>query len=73
MASIFFTHSSVVDFDTAKKADSSRYASFYRDMLAQRIYLAPSPFESLFVSVAHNEEFLKKTIDAAFSSFKKMA
>jgi len=72
MGSIFFTGKPVVDFDTVKKTDSSRYASFYGDMLARKIYLAPSPFESMFVSMAHNEEALKKTIDAAFTSFKKL-
>jgi glutamate-1-semialdehyde aminotransferase len=40
--------------------------------LAQRIYLAPSPFESMFVSLAHNEEIMKKTIDFAFNAFKKL-
>ncbi len=72
MGSIFFTGNPVADFDTVKKTDSSRYASFYRDMLARKIYLAPSAFESMFVSMAHNEEALKKTIDAAFTSFKKL-
>jgi glutamate-1-semialdehyde 2,1-aminomutase len=72
MGSIFFTGNPVADFDTVKKTDSSRYASFYRDMLARKIYLAPSAFESMFVSMAHHEEALKKTIDAAFTSFKKL-
>jgi glutamate-1-semialdehyde 2,1-aminomutase len=72
MGSIFFTGNPVADFDTVKKTDSSRYASFYRDMLARKIYLAPSPFESMFISMAHHEEALKKTIDAAFTSFKKL-
>jgi glutamate-1-semialdehyde 2,1-aminomutase len=41
-------------------------------MLAQKIYLAPSPFEALFVSAAHNEKTITKTIDAAFRSFKRL-
>jgi glutamate-1-semialdehyde aminotransferase len=41
-------------------------------MLAQRIYLAPSPFEALFISLAHNEKILKRTIESAFNSFKKL-
>jgi len=72
MGSIFFTGNPVTDFDAVKKTNSSLYSSFYRDMLAQKIYLAPSPFESMFISLAHNEEALKKTIDAAFASFKKL-
>ncbi|MFB0532379.1 MAG: glutamate-1-semialdehyde 2,1-aminomutase [Desulfatiglandales bacterium] len=72
MGSFFFTKNPVVDFDSVKKTESSKYAAFYREMLAQRIYLAPSPFEALFVSLAHNEEMMKKTIDCAFNSFKKL-
>ena len=71
MGSIFFTSNPVVDFDAVKKTDSSRYPSFYREMLAQKVYLAPSPFEAMFISLAHNREALKKTVDAAFNSFKK--
>jgi glutamate-1-semialdehyde 2,1-aminomutase len=73
MGSIFFTGEPVADFDAVKRTDASRYSSFYRDMLARKIYLAPSPFESMFISLAHNEEALKKTIDAAFASFEKLA
>jgi glutamate-1-semialdehyde 2,1-aminomutase len=73
MGSIFFTGKPVTDFDAVKRTDASRYSSFYRDMLARKIYLAPSPFESMFISLAHNEEALKKTIDAAFASFEKLA
>jgi glutamate-1-semialdehyde 2,1-aminomutase len=73
MGSIFFTSNPVVDFEAVKKTDSSRYSSFYREMLAQKVYLAPSPFEAMFVSLAHNEEALKKTIDATSLSFTKLS
>lgn len=72
MGSIFFTSNPVVDFDSVKKTDSSRYSSFYREMLAQKVYLAPSPFEAMFVSLAHNGEALNKALDAAFNSFKRL-
>ena len=72
MGSIFFTSNPVVDFDAVKKTDCSRYPSFYREMLAKKVYLAPSPFEAMFISLAHNGEALKKTVDAAFNSFKKL-
>ncbi len=72
MGSIFFTKSSVVDFNSVKETEREKYASFYREMLAQRIYLAPSPFEALFISLAHNEKILKRTIESAFNSFKKL-
>ncbi len=70
LGSIFFGKNPVVDFESAKRTDSSRYVSFYKEMLAQRIYLAPSPFEALFVSAAHNEKTITKTIEAASESFK---
>jgi len=73
MGSIFFTKDPVVDFESVKKTETSRYPLFYREMLAQKIYLAPSPFEALFVSLAHNEEVMKKTIDAAINSFGKLS
>ncbi|MEE8300021.1 MAG: aminotransferase class III-fold pyridoxal phosphate-dependent enzyme, partial [Desulfatiglandales bacterium] len=72
MGSIFFGKGPVVDFDSVKGTETSKYTSFYRDMLAQKIYLAPSPFEALFFSLAHNKEILKKTIDSAFNSFKRL-
>jgi glutamate-1-semialdehyde 2,1-aminomutase len=72
MGTIFFTDQPVYDFNSAKKADASKYAKFYREMLAQKIYLAPSPFEAIFLSLAHSEDIIKKTIDFAFKSFKKI-
>jgi glutamate-1-semialdehyde 2,1-aminomutase len=72
MGSLFFGKNPVVDFNSVKETETSKYISFYREMLAKKIYLAPSPFEALFVSLAHNEEALKKTIDSAFTSFKKL-
>ncbi|MEA3359802.1 MAG: glutamate-1-semialdehyde 2,1-aminomutase [Thermodesulfobacteriota bacterium] len=72
MGTIFFTDKPVYDFNSAKQSDSSKYSTFYREMLAQKIYLAPSPFEAMFLSLAHSEDIIKKTIDCAFKSFKKM-
>ncbi len=72
MGSIFFGKGPVVDFNSVKETETSKYSSFYRDMLAQRVYLAPSPFEALFISLTHNEEILKKTIDSAFNSLKRL-
>lgn len=72
MGSIFFGKGPVVDFNSVKGTETAKYTSFYRDMLARKVYLAPSPFEALFFSLAHNNEILKKTIDSAFNSFKKL-
>jgi len=72
MGAVFFGENPIVDFDSVKQTETSKYTSFYREMLARRIYLAPSPFEAMFVSLAHTEEIMKKTIDSALNSFKKL-
>ncbi len=72
MGAVFFGENPIVDFDSVKQTETSKYTSFYREMLARRIYLAPSPFEAVFVSLAHTEEIMKKTIDSALNSFKKL-
>jgi glutamate-1-semialdehyde 2,1-aminomutase len=55
---------------TAGRSDARRHASYFRAMLERGIYLAPSPFEALFVSRAHTEEDLDKTIDSTRESLK---
>ncbi len=72
MGSIFFSDRPVFDFASVKETNTSQYALFYREMLAQKIYLAPSAFEALFVSMAHNEKAINQTIEAAGNSFEKL-
>lgn len=54
--------------DQAQGADRARFARFFNSMLERGIYLPPSQFEALFVSLAHREEELKKTVSAARSA-----
>ncbi|MGW8193057.1 MAG: glutamate-1-semialdehyde 2,1-aminomutase, partial [Desulforhopalus sp.] len=68
----FFANDPVVDFDTAMKADTQRYAAHYQHMLEQGIYLAPSQFEVAFISTAQSEEDLEKAIKMTEWSFKKI-
>ncbi|MBF0199702.1 MAG: glutamate-1-semialdehyde 2,1-aminomutase [Desulfamplus sp.] len=70
MAGFFFTAGPVHSFSDAKKSDLKRFASFYKGMLERGIYLAPSQFEALFVSAAHTEKQIQKTIDAAAETMK---
>jgi glutamate-1-semialdehyde 2,1-aminomutase len=65
MGSLFFTPQEVTDFTSAKAGDAERFRKYYQSMLAQGIYLAPSPFEALFVSTAHDNEIIDKTVAAA--------
>ena len=44
--------------------DSERYAALFRHLLGQGVYLAPSQFEAMFVSLAHGDEEIERTVDA---------
>ena len=65
MAGFFFNENDVHNFDEAKTCDLERFAKFYRIMLKNGVYLAPSQFEAGFVSTAHTDEDIDHTIDAA--------
>lgn len=62
---LFFTKTPVVDFPSAQTADSKAFVSFYQQMRAQGIYLAPSGFECAFTSFAHSEQDFERTLEAA--------
>jgi glutamate-1-semialdehyde 2,1-aminomutase len=69
MFTTFFVDQPVVDYASAKRADTRRYARFFQEMLRQGIYLAPSQFEAGFLSLAHSEQDVQRTIDAARVAF----
>ncbi len=64
MFTIFFTSEPVTNWESAKKSDTQRFGAFHRKMLESGIYLAPSQFEAAFVSAAHTEEDVRKTVEA---------
>ncbi len=66
----YFTDVDVVDYATAKTADTERFGRFFMKMLEQGIYLAPSQFEAGFISLAHAKADIDKTIRAAYSAFR---
>jgi glutamate-1-semialdehyde 2,1-aminomutase len=61
----FFQAGPVSDWDTAAKSDTRAFARFHRSMLENGIYLPPSQYEAMFLSAAHTEEDLERTIEAA--------
>jgi glutamate-1-semialdehyde 2,1-aminomutase len=65
MAGFFFTQREVYNFEDAKTCDLDRFARFYQGMLSRGVYLAPSQFEACFVSLAHTDEDIDTTIEAA--------
>jgi glutamate-1-semialdehyde 2,1-aminomutase len=67
----FFTSQPVRDFQSALSADTNAYATFFRKMLASGIYLPPSQFEAWFLSGAHTERDVERTVKAARAAFKK--
>ncbi len=69
----FFTDRAVTDWETAKIADTDRFARYFRAMLAEGVYIAPSQFEAGFVGLAHTDELLERTIEAARRAFKTLA
>lgn len=67
LMSVFFTKEPVVDYNSATSADTEAYAAYFNAMLQQGIYLAPSQFESMFVSAVHSKEDLARTIEAMYN------
>lgn len=78
MSTLFFTPTEVRDYETALSSDTKQFALYFKAMLEQGIYLAPSQFEAGFVSIAHTNSDIDKTIaanrkalEAAFTSSHK--
>ena len=72
MICTFFTEGPVTDYESAKKSDTAAFGRFFLAMLEEGIYLAPSQFEAIFLSTAHSEEHIEKTIKAADKAFRKV-
>ena len=69
----FFTDEPVIDWQTANRSNRERYAAFFHAMLNEGVYLAPSQFEAAFVSLAHTDELIEQTVDAARKAFTATA
>lgn len=72
MICTYFTDQPVKDFTSACSSDTGAFSDFFVAMLKQGIYLAPSQFEAAFMSLAHTDEQIDKTITAARNAFKKL-
>ena len=69
---VFFTATPVRNYASAKMSDTVRFARFFSAMLDAGVYLPPSQFEAWFVSLAHTERELERTIKAARSAFEAL-
>lgn len=67
---LFFTEAPVASFDAANACDQDLFARYFREMLNRGIYLAPSQFEAAFVSLAHSDADIDKTIKANYEALK---
>jgi glutamate-1-semialdehyde 2,1-aminomutase len=72
MIGFFFTNEEVINFEKAKTSNLAFFAEYYREMAEQGIFLPPSQFEGLFLSTAHTDEDIEKTIQAAEIAFSKL-
>ena len=66
---IFFSDKEVTNYDESAAANQTLFKKFFASMLEQGIYLAPSQFETLFMSAVHSDEDISRTIDAAEKAF----
>lgn len=73
MFTTFFTDQEVIDWETAKTSNTEFFGRFFRAMLAEGVYLAPSQFEAAFIGFAHTDELIDRTIAAAERAFKSLA
>jgi glutamate-1-semialdehyde 2,1-aminomutase len=71
LLTLFFSRDPVVDFATASACDTAAHARFCRAMLKRGVYPPPSQFEAWFVSLAHDEEAIDRTVEAAGESLRE--
>ncbi len=69
MLTWFFTSENVTDYESAKTSDTAKFGRFFHGMLERGVYLPPSQFEAMFVSAAHTDEDIARTVEAAKASF----
>ncbi len=69
MFTTFFTETQPRDWNSVKQADKERFGAYFRSMLENGVYLAPSQFEAGFISIRHDASLITRTIEAAEKSF----
>ncbi|GER66168.1 glutamate-1-semialdehyde 2,1-aminomutase [Weizmannia acidilactici] len=70
MIGVFFTNEEVYNFETARTSDLDLFAKYYRGMAENGVFLPPSQFEGIFLSAAHSDEDIDRTIEAVEKTFK---
>lgn len=68
----YFTAADIFDYPTAKTADTKKFGRFFAEMLQQGVNIAPSQFEAGFMSLAHSERDISRTVTATYDALKKI-
>ncbi|MCB0287072.1 MAG: aspartate aminotransferase family protein, partial [Calditrichaeota bacterium] len=71
MGCLFFYPEPVHDYETAVKSDTAAYGKYFNSLLQNGVYFAPAQFEAFFVSAAHSDDDIEKTIEANFIALQK--
>ncbi len=71
MLTLFMRRDFVRNYDDARASDTDRYGALFRHLLERGIYLAPSQFEAMFVSLAHSDENVDRTVEAVGDFFDR--
>jgi glutamate-1-semialdehyde 2,1-aminomutase len=69
MLTLFMSSDPVRNFDDAQRCDTERYGALFRHLLDRGVYIAPSQFEAMFVSLAHGDDEIDRTIEAVADFF----
>jgi glutamate-1-semialdehyde 2,1-aminomutase len=69
MLTLFLTEQGIRNFEDVQRCDLERYGALFRHLLARDVYVAPSQFEAMFVSLAHGDEEIDRTVEAVGSFF----
>ena len=70
---VFLTPRRVVSYEDAKTSDTARFARYFAGLLARGVSIAPSQFEALFLSAAHTDDEIERTIEAAAAALREAA
>ncbi|HTE18774.1 MAG TPA: glutamate-1-semialdehyde 2,1-aminomutase [Armatimonadota bacterium] len=73
MITAFFMDTPPRSYDEVRRSDAARFGAFFRAMLERGVYLPPSQFEAAFISTAHAEADIARTVDAARECLKRVA
>ena len=73
MFQVFFTEHRVTDYDSAKTSDTTRFNKYFQSLLASRVFVPPSQFETCFLATSHTEDEIQSTLEAIGSALRKLS